>query len=56
MGLLRRARIADATRPGRARNDAPFAGIAASYITCWKGFPTMLRRTGGYVGGACFLK
>jgi hypothetical protein len=40
-----------------ARGTAPpFAGIAASYITCWKGFPTMLRLTGGYVGGACFLK
>ena len=35
---------------------APFAGIAPSYITCWKGFPTMLRPAGGDVGGAYFPK
>jgi hypothetical protein len=33
---------------------APFAGIEPPYITCWKGFRTMLRSVGGYVGGAPF--
>jgi hypothetical protein len=33
---------------------APFAGIEPPYITCWKGFRTMLRSIGGYVGGALF--
>jgi hypothetical protein len=30
-----------------SRSCAPFAAIAAPYITCWKGFPTMLRLPAG---------
>jgi hypothetical protein len=41
---------ADATLKGGGSD--PFAGIEAPYITCWKGFRTMLRFTGEDVGGA----
>jgi hypothetical protein len=33
-------------QPERLR-DGPFAGIEPPYITCWKGFRTMLRFIGG---------
>jgi hypothetical protein len=36
-------------------NRPPFARIEPPYITCWKGFETMLRPSGGIVAEACFL-